>query len=201
MKNEHPALQFALAEPSDPPADVHRSPGDSGTTSLSLARALAVGCLSGLDPNLTSGSIWDPAVGVGFAGHLLAQALQSAGVTVQFRGQDIDEGALRASRTQLSRISDTEIAHGNTLEHDAFSGFEADLVIVDAPLAMGWKDSEGAVNTRRGAGEFRYGLPPAFGQHLALGLAGAGKAAHRLRRRRASRGVGEPVSTELRRQD
>lgn len=129
------------------------------TTSTSLAQALAVGCLSRLDPGLTSIDVWDPAAGSGFAGFLLVEALRSAGMNVRYRGQDIDEAAVSASRHRFGEVPDTEIAHADTLAHDAFVDFSADLVIVDAPWGMDWRGSAAAVEARQRGGEFGFGLP------------------------------------------
>ena len=85
------------------------------TTSLSLARALAVGCLSRLDPSIASVDIWDPAAGTGFAGFLLVDALQSAGIQVRYRGQDINQEAVLAGRRRFEAAPDAELAVGNTL--------------------------------------------------------------------------------------
>lgn len=129
------------------------------STSLSLARVLAAGCLARLDPAQTSVSIWDPSVGEGFAGHLLTEALLSSGVQVRFRGQDIASDAVIASRARFESIPDAQFATGDTLSRDEFGGFSADLVIVDAPWGMDWAISAPAVESRRRAGEFRFGLP------------------------------------------
>lgn len=161
MRLQHPAVQAALeGSGSVPPTNgVERQLDESQTTSLSLARALAVGCFSGLDPSLTSVNVWDPAAGSGFAGFLLANALKSADVLVQYRGQDISDAAVSASRRRLETIADAEIALGNTLEYDAFNGFEADLVIVDAPWGMDWRSSSSAVEARQASGAFGFGVP------------------------------------------
>ncbi len=134
-------------------------PRDEHTTSLSLARALAVGCLSRLNAELTSVNIWDPAVGHGFAGSLLADALKSVGVQVHYRGQDINHAAVAVSRRRLEVSADADIVCANSLEQDPFDGFEADLVIVDGPWGVGWAGSEPAVAARHRLGEFRFGLP------------------------------------------
>lgn len=129
------------------------------STSLSLARMLAAGCLARLDPTQTSVSVWDPAVGEGLAGHLLTAALISSGVHVQFRGQDIASNAVAASRARFERISDAQFATGDTLSRDEFGDFSADLVIVDAPWGLDWAMSAPAVESRRRDGEFSFGLP------------------------------------------
>lgn len=157
----HPAISSVL-QPSDsvPYSDRDRGPvGLEHATSVSLARALAVGVLSRLDPSLTTVDVWDPAAGLGFAGHLLVDALQSSGVEVRYRGQDIDEAAVSASRRRFEAVHDAEIAHADTLAHDAFEDFSADLVIVDAPWGMDWRASAAAVEARQANGEFRFGLP------------------------------------------
>ncbi|QNG19238.1 N-6 DNA methylase [Rhodococcus triatomae] len=126
---------------------------------MSLARALAVGGLSRLDPRRRTVDIWDPAAGLGFAGFLLVEALQLSGLEVRYRGQDIDEAAVSASVRRFEAIHDAEIAQADTLAHDAFEDFSADLVIVDAPWGMDWRGSVAAVEARQSNGEFRFGLP------------------------------------------
>ena len=161
MRNAHPALQAVLEEPKSAP----RSECDSDsvsleqTTSLSLARALAVGCLSRLDPSIASVDIWDPAAGSGFAGFLLVDALQSAGIQVRYRGQDINQEAVLAGRRRFGAVPDAELAVGDTLANDEFADFEADLVMVDAPWGMNWARSASAVESRRESGAFRFGVP------------------------------------------
>lgn len=164
MKNNgpHRALENVLANSRK---DVDIGSGSDAeyfghhSTSLSLARALAVGSLSRLDQNMSSIKIWDPAVGSGFAASMLAGALRDTGTEVIIRGQDINEQAVLASRGRFAAFPDAEIAHGDSLTYDAHSDFVADLVIVDAPWNMDWKSSGHAVETRRGAGSFEFGLP------------------------------------------
>lgn len=132
---------------------------DEHTTSPSLARALAIGCLSRLDLGLTSVDIWDPAAGTGFAGRLLVDALRSAGLQVRYRGQEINEASVDASKRRFEAVLDAEIARGDTLRHDAFGGFVADLVIVDPPWGMTWVGSASGVEARRREGAFGFGLP------------------------------------------
>jgi type I restriction enzyme M protein len=129
------------------------------TTSASLARALAIGCLSRLDPGLTSLNVWDPAAGSGFAGLLLLDALESSGVRVSYRGQDISEHAVSVSRRRFKDATDAVITVGNTLEHDKFDDFLADLVIVDAPWGTDWTSLAPRVEARRESGSFGFGLP------------------------------------------
>lgn len=129
------------------------------STTLSLARVLAAACLARLDPAQSSVSIWDPSVGEGVAGHLLTDALIASGVQVQFRGQDISEDAIAASRARFEGIPDAQFATGDTLSRDAFEGFLADLVIVDAPWGMDWGGSASEIESREGAGAFTFGLP------------------------------------------
>ncbi len=138
MRNAHPALRAVLEEPKGAPhSDCDRgSVSLEHTTSLSLARALAVGCLSRLDPSIASVDIWDPAAGSGFAGFLLVDALQAAGIQVRYRGQDINHEAVLAGRRRFEATPDAELAARNTLVNDEFGDFEADLVIVDAPWGM-----------------------------------------------------------------
>lgn len=160
-KNEpHPALRAVLQEPLEAPSDSANDKRElSHLTSLSLARALAVGCLSGLNRNLPSVNIWDPAAGYGFAGHLLASALESVGVRTHYRGQDINEVAVEVCRRRFASVDDASVALEDSLRRDAFDGFEADLVIVDAPWGMGWHESEQEVYARRASGAFRFGIP------------------------------------------
>lgn len=151
----HPAIS-AVLQPCD---SVPHSDRDRGlaslehSTSLSLARALAFGGLSRLDPSLTTVDVWDPAAGLGFAGFLLVAALQSSGVHVRYRGQDINEDAVSASLRRFEGVHDAEIAHADTLVRDAFEDFSADLVIVDPPLGVGLegpgRGSENATLQRR----------------------------------------------------
>ncbi|NDO91467.1 N-6 DNA methylase [Cellulosimicrobium composti] len=157
----HPAIHAVLQDSDSVPySDRDRGPiGLEHATSVSLARALAVGGLSRLDPNLTTVNIWDPAAGLGFAGFLVVEALLSSGVEARYRGQDINEAAVSASLRRFEAIPDAEIACANTLTHDAFEGFSADLVIVDAPWGTGWRDLAAAVKARQTNGEFGFGLP------------------------------------------
>lgn len=157
----HPAIRAVLKDSGSVPyPDSDRgSVGLEHATSVSLARALAVGCLSRLDPSVASVSVWDPAAGQGFAGNLLVEALQSSGVHVRYRGQDIHEAAVAKSRRRFESVSDAEIAHADTLARDAFEDFSADLVIVDAPWGMDWQGSAPAVGARQKYGEFGFGLP------------------------------------------
>ncbi|MBT1619999.1 N-6 DNA methylase [Curtobacterium flaccumfaciens pv. poinsettiae] len=78
---------------------------------------------------------------------------------VRYRGQDINEAAVSASRRRFELIHDAEVAHADTLAHDAFEDFSADLVIVDAPWGVDWRGSAAAVEARQSNGEFRFGLP------------------------------------------
>ncbi|WP_197523618.1 HsdM family class I SAM-dependent methyltransferase [Rhodococcus sp. 008] len=158
---QHPAIEYLFAKADDgvhAERDTNRYSGEH-TTSVSLAHALAVGCLSRLDPSQSSVDIWDPAVGSGFAGSLVLEALQSAGVQARYRGQDINESAVEESRRRFEGVADVEIAQGNTLAKDAFEHFMADLVIVDPPWGVSWAGSASAVEARQQRGEFSYGLP------------------------------------------
>lgn len=157
----HPAILAVLQDlESVPYTDGDRGPvGLDHATSVSLARALAVGGLSRLDPGLTTVEIWDPAAGLGFAGFLLVEALQASGVEIRYRGQDINEAAASASRLRFNAVHDAEIAQADTLAHDAFKDFSADLVIVDAPWGLDWRGSASHVEARQSKGEFRFGLP------------------------------------------
>lgn len=161
MNAPHPAIS-AVLQPSDlePYSDSDRGlVGLEHATSVSLARALAVGSLSRLDLKLTTVDVWDPAAGLGFAGFLLVDALQSSGVEVRYRGQDIDEVAVSASLRRFEACPNAEIAHADTLARDAFEDFTADIVIVDAPWGMDWRRSARAVEERQSGGEFKFGLP------------------------------------------
>ena len=67
MKVEHPAIRAVLQE-TGPGFSLNAGDGAVGaehTTSVSLARALAIGCLSRLEGDLTSVNVWDPAAGSG----------------------------------------------------------------------------------------------------------------------------------------
>ena len=136
MREVHPAFEHMMgrtdvdAVPDG--ADAREAFTAGHRTSLSLARVLAAGCLARLDSAQTSVSIWDPSVGEGLAGHLLAESLLSSGVQVRFRGQDIAQDAVAASRSRFNGIPDAQFAAGDTLSRDDFDGFSADLVIVDA---------------------------------------------------------------------
>lgn len=156
---EHPAIDHLLKAIDANRANEYGGHAGEHTTSLSLARALAVGCLSGLEPSLSSVGVWDPASGTGFAGSLLLDALRSAGVQTGYRGQDINEFAVEQSRQRLKPVPGVEIALGDTLAHDAFEDFVADLVIVDAPWGIDWRRSEAAVGARQHNGAFGFGLP------------------------------------------
>lgn len=160
-KAPHPAVSAALQYADwDLNSDRDRNPvGVEHTTSVSLARALAVGGLSRLDPGLRTVDIWDPAAGLGLAGHLLVDALRSVGVEVRYRGQDIDESSTAAALRRFEVVPDAEIARADTLTSDAFEDFSADLVIVDAPWGADWRDSTAAVEARHSNGEFGFGLP------------------------------------------
>lgn len=157
----HPAIRAVLEDSESVPY----SGRDRGTvalehaTSVSLARALAVGCLSRLDSNLATVNIWDPAAGLGFAGHLLVEALQSSGVHVRYRGQDNSEAAVSASLRRFEAVADAEIVQADTLTRDAFEDFRADLAIVDAPWGMDWRGSSADVEARQHLGSFGFGLP------------------------------------------
>lgn len=161
MRTQHPAVQAVFQTPEGAPyTDLDRDAvGLEHATSVSLARALAVGCLSRLDPSRRTVDIWDPAAGLGFAGFLLVEALQSSGVAVRYRAQDINKAAVSASVRRFEAIHDAEIAHADTLAHDASEDRSADLVIVDAPWGMDWRGSAAAVEARQSNGDFRFGLP------------------------------------------
>ena len=161
MRETHPALEAALEAPATRPLeDSDRNVlGLESTTSESLARALAVGCLSRMDPGLTTVNVWDPTAGTGYAGSLLVDALRSSGREVQYRGQEIIDAAAVAARTRFKDVPHAEIAHCDTLAVDASPDFNADLVIVDAPWGLDWQGSESDVEARRSRGEYRFGLP------------------------------------------
>lgn len=157
----HPAVRPALQDLGLVPySDRDRGlVGPEHATSMSLARALAVGGLSRLDPSLATVEIWDPTAGLGFAGFLLVEALLSSGVEVRYRGQDISQAAVSVSLRRFEAVPDAKIARADTLAHDAFEDFSADLVIVDAPWGMDWRSSAEAVEVRHAQGEFGFGLP------------------------------------------
>lgn len=156
---EHPAIDYLLTATDANRGDEYGIHAGEHTTSLSLARALAVGCLSRLEPSLSSVDVWDPASGTGLAGSLLLDALRSAGVQTRYRGQDINASAVEECRRRFELAPGVEIAVGDTLAHDGFEDFVADLVIVDAPWGMDWRRSEGAVEARHHDGAFGFGLP------------------------------------------
>lgn len=161
MSNAHPALHALLQDPDreSPSEDDRDSAISDQTTSLSLARALAVGCLSRLDSGVTSVDIWDPAAGSGFAGHLLVDALLSAGVQIRYRGQEISQTSVAAGRRRFEDVPDAELAVEDTLARDQFVDFQADLVIVDPPWGISWDGSAAAVEWRQASGAFQFGLP------------------------------------------
>lgn len=159
-KDAHPALKHILSPQeaslsSDGPEALL---SEVQTTSASLARALAVGLLSGLDQKLTELNVWDPAAGSGYAGAMLAEALTSAGLHVRYRGQEISDQAARRSRERFAGFADAEIANVDTLIEDPFTGFAADLVVLDPPWGMGWANVAQEVEDRRSAGDFPFGL-------------------------------------------
>lgn len=153
----HPAAQLILEGRDFPVAPLDLD--DWMTTSTSLARALAIGCLSRLDQSLTEVNVWDPAAGSGYVGAMLADALRSVGIDVHYRGQDVNERAVIAARERLASFPDAEVAHTDTLAQDHFVDFSPDLVIVDAPWGLNWQTSAPAVRARHDAGEFGFGLP------------------------------------------
>lgn len=161
MKHQHPAIDIVMEDPEllSEPTSVGGKLQQGQTTSLSLARALAVGCLSGLDPSLNAVNIWDPAAGSGFAGFILAHALESAGIKVCYRGQDVNQSAVAASRRRLASLADAEVTLADTLKTDDSVGFNADMVIVDAPWGMNWKNLAPVVQSRRTSGAFSFGIP------------------------------------------
>ena len=85
---------------------------------MSLARALAVGVLSRLNPSLTAVNLWDPAAGLGFAGYLLVDTLQRSGAQVRYRGQDISEAAVSTSLQRVEAVPHAQMAHADTLAHE-----------------------------------------------------------------------------------
>lgn len=158
----HPALEYVLGdinEDESSPGEKHDSATGIHATSLSLARALAVGCLARLDSATSSVNIWDPTAGSGFAGSVLVNALQSAGVQTCYRGQEINEDAVAESQRRFQADPDAEIALGDTLSHDAFPDFDAGLVVLDPPWSVGWKSSSLQVKARQNSGEYSFGLP------------------------------------------
>lgn len=161
MRTQHPSVEHALVGDFGPPlSDRDRNQVWLGeTTSLSLARALAIGCLSRLDPDLRSINVWDPAAGAGLASQLLVSALRSAGVVVQYRGQDTQAPAVTVAHRRFQGVPNAELAVGNTLVEDAHAEFDADLVIVNPPWGVSWNDSAAAVERRHREGAFGFGLP------------------------------------------
>lgn len=161
MRSQHPAVQEALKEPEVTPREDYGAAWRDGelATSTSLARALSVGCLARLEPSLSSLNVWDPTAGLGVAGFTLTKALESVGVRVQYRGQDISDHAVTVCRNRFAGVGDAAIAACDSLLHDPFNSFEADLVIVDAPWGLNWSDSATALESRRAAGHFRFGMP------------------------------------------
>lgn len=160
-RRQHPAVDALLTESGrlEQPNPECDEANAEHTTSVSLARALAIGCLSRLDHDLSEVNIWDPSAGTGFAGRLLVDALQAAGVKTKYRGQELNEGTADAARQRFSDLRDTEIATGDTLTLDAFEDFVADLVIVDAPWGLVWKGQALEVERRHSEGAFIFGLP------------------------------------------
>lgn len=163
MKSPHPALEYIFGSDNaseDPAGGSYQSGHYAGqSTSLSLAQVLAAGCLARLNPEQSHVSIWDPTAGTGFAGHLLVLALQSAGVTVSYRGQDIQSEAAQAGCARFEGVADAEVSAGDSLLVDNYEGFAADLVLVDGPIAMSWASIEPQVRARQQTGAFAHGLP------------------------------------------
>lgn len=159
-RSPHPAIEYLLSDArTDPVSGTNKGLDVENTTGLSLARALAIGLLSRTDADMSSVDVWDPASGTGFAGSLLIEALNSAGVQARYRGQDINEAAVAECARRLVSFPDAKVAAGNTLALDAFEGFAADLVIVDAPWGMSWRQVSTDVELRQREGAFGYGLP------------------------------------------
>lgn len=103
------------------------------TTTLALARASAVGCIGRLDRDMTAVNVWDPTAGTGFAGSLLVDALQSAGVETHYRGQDINCQAVEGSVERLASDAHAVVYVGDSLTDDVSGDFFAALVIVEPP--------------------------------------------------------------------
>lgn len=163
MRAMHPAFESIMGradiETGSAGPDVRGAFMGEHSTSLSLARVLAAGCLARLEPAQTSVSIWDPSVGEGLAGHLLTEGLVASGIHVRFRGQDINTAAVETCRDRFGGVPDAQFATGDTLVRDEFAGFTADLVVVDAPWGMNWAGSAPGVEARHRNGEFHFGLP------------------------------------------
>ena len=158
----HPALEYVLSDFSEEKSLAGDQPDlatGGHTTSLSLARALSVGCLARLDSATPAVNIWDPTAGSGFAGTILVSALQSAGVQTFYRGQEINEAAVAKGQARFQADPDAEIARGDTLAYDASPDFDADLVIVDPPWGINWASSSLAIKARQNDGAFSSGLP------------------------------------------
>src|SRR5699024_5680985 len=158
---QHPAVDAVLTDSKrfeEPTPESDRVNAEH-TTSMSLARTLAIGCLSRLDHDLSEVNICDPAAGPGFAGRLLVDALQGAGVEAKYRGQELNEATADVARHRFSDLPGAEIATDDTLVGDAFEDFVADLVIVDAPSGLDWKGQASEVEAMLSEGAFRFGLP------------------------------------------
>lgn len=93
---------------------------------------------------------------------MLADGLESAGVHVRYRGQDISEAATSTGRQRFGERFDAQVATGDTLLHDAFDDFDADLVIVDPPWGLRWADYASDLEARQGNGSFVFGFPQPF---------------------------------------
>lgn len=158
----HPAIEYLFkSEAVEPFQNIGRSGKhqDQNATSLSLARALAVGCISRLKPSQTSVNIWDPTAGAGLAGSLILGALRSAGVKTRYRGQDINRATAAICQDRVGGTPDSQVAAADTLMKDEFQDFSADLAIVDGPWGVGWASASDAIASRRAAGSFQFGLP------------------------------------------
>lgn len=163
---QHPAVRLVL----DAAESINRWAPASGkdesadqshhTTSLSLARALAIGNLSGLRESYSALNIWDPTVGSGLAASLLADALEAVGTRVTFRGQDVSDQAILRANEKLAGVSDVKIAQTDSLINDQFSEFEADLALVDPPWGLEWKYAQQEIFDQQTGGNYKFGLPP-----------------------------------------
>lgn len=140
----------------------HRTWHGEHSTSLSLARALSLGCVAGWEATgADTVEIWDPTIGGAGAASLLAKALSSVGVQAAVRGQDVNEETVQVARARLDHVHTAQVTLGDSLSSPAsFGASRADLVLVDPPWGLNWTGAEKAVRERNAAGEFHLGLPP-----------------------------------------
>ncbi|GAA1216607.1 N-6 DNA methylase [Prauserella alba] len=95
-------------------------------------------------------SVFDPACG---AGNIL-RAAAAAGAETLF-GQEIDDAMSRIARARLAEHDDVEVATGDALRHDVFTGRRFDAVVCDPPFGYrDWGHEELGLDPR-----WEYGLP------------------------------------------